>query len=98
MNQVIKEIKIERNDIFDYVVGNTTYDPIERCIDPTIYEVFDETIFNNQTKQFVIQDTQYCDFCKQVSLLRSNAKNMNPSEIVKLCEELEEIAPTKILL
>ena len=37
-------IKIERADIFNYVVGNTNYDPIERQIDPEKYEVYEHDI------------------------------------------------------
>ena len=32
------DIKIQYEDIFDYVVGNTSYDPIERHVDPERYE------------------------------------------------------------
>ena len=35
------KIKINKYDIFDYAVGQTTFDPIEKCIDPMRYEVFD---------------------------------------------------------
>lgn len=94
----IVSIKIDRNDIFDYVIGNTNYDPIERCIDPTVYEVFDTAIYNHNTKQTFPQDEVYVNFSTQVSKLRSNAKNMETQEILRICEELEEVSPRNIYL
>jgi hypothetical protein len=91
-------IKISASDIFDYVVGNSNYDPIERCIDPTRFEVFDVTICDNQTKQSIEQNDEFKFFCSEVSKLRSIAKEMDPREIQSICNELEEIAPTKINL
>ena len=94
----IKNIKVNRNDIFDYVVGNSNYDPIEKCIDCKIYQVFDYFIYNTDTKEVTDQDEIYISFCKQVSVLRSKASNMKPDEILRICEELEEISPKYIKL
>jgi hypothetical protein len=94
----IKNININRDDIFDYVVGNSNYDPIERCIDCKSYEVFDEFIYNNETKETIEQDKDFNIFSKQVSLLRSRSSKMNMDEILRICEELEEIAPKYIKL
>ena len=43
MNKV--NIKVNSHDIFNFVVGNSVFDPIERCIDPTRYEVFDNFVY-----------------------------------------------------
>ena len=43
-------IQVSRYDIFDYVVGNSTFDPIEKCINPIRYEVFDTFIFDSVKK------------------------------------------------
>ena len=94
----IKNISVNSNDIFHYVVGTSFYDPIEKCIDSTFYEVFDEFVYNNQTKEIIQQEEDYKSFCKQVSLLKSKAKEMKYEEITRLCEELEEIAPKIIKL
>jgi len=94
----IKNISVDRNDIFHYVVGTSFYDPIEKCIDSTFYEVFDEFVYNNQTKEVIQQEEDYKNFCKQVSLLKTKAKEMKYEEIIRLCEELEEIAPKIIKL
>tara|TARA_A100000172_G_C3020002_1_gene102791 strand:+ start:53 stop:343 length:291 start_codon:yes stop_codon:yes gene_type:complete len=92
------KIKVSRYDIFDYVVGNSTFDPIEKCIDPIRYEVFDTFIFDSKLKCNINQDEQFRDFGAQVSKLRSKARKMERGEIDRLCEELEEIAPITIKL
>lgn len=92
------EVNICKEDIFNYVVGNSTYDPIEKNIDPTIYEVFDCGIYDNNKKAFVKQDEQYGYYCSQMTQLRKLSKSMDYSEVIKLCEEIEEIAPKSIEL
>lgn len=94
----LTKIDINANDIFDFVVKNTNYDPIERNIDPTRYEVFDVSIYDHETKVFYDQSDQYKNFCSQVSQLRNNSDKMMRSEIVSICKELEEIAPTGVNL
>ena len=49
MNKV--NIKVNSHDIFNFVVGNSVFDPIERCIDPTRYEVFDGFVYDSKTKE-----------------------------------------------
>lgn len=90
------DISICKEDIFNYVVGNSTYDPIEKNIDPTIYEVFDCGIYDNNKKRLVKQDKQYEYYCSQMTQLRKLSKSMEPDEIIRLCEEIEEIAPKSI--
>tara|TARA_R100000742_G_C4246300_1_gene65194 strand:- start:69 stop:359 length:291 start_codon:yes stop_codon:yes gene_type:complete len=91
-------IKVSRYDIFDYVVGNSTFDPIEKCIDPIRYEVFDTFIFDSKLKCNINQDSDFCKFEWEVSKLRNRARKMDQLEINRICEELEEIAPTDISL
>ena len=91
-------IKISSNDIFDYVVSNTNYDPIERCIDPTRFEVLDEFIYDHKNKCVLDQDAKFKYFCTQVSKLRSISKEMDTREIQVICNELEEVAPKQINL
>ena len=92
------EIKVKKEDIFDYVVGNTSYDPIEKIIDPTRYEVFDCGIYDNVTKRGLEQGEDYAYFSSQITNLKKSVKNMARKEIDQLCLELEEIAPTHIIL
>ena len=91
-------IKIRKEDIFEYVVGNTQYDAIEKIIDPSHYEVFDCGIADLHTKKMLKQSKEYEIYCAYVTNLRKNAKGMKQSEILQLCLEIEEIAPTEINL
>jgi len=94
----IKNIKIKKEDILDYVTNISQYDPIEKCIDAEIYEVFDEFIYNRYTRETLVQDQDFINFSKQVSILRSKASKMSNKETSLICEELEEIAPTYVKL
>jgi len=94
----IKNIKIKVEDIFAYVTNMSQYDPIEKCIDTEIYEVFDEFIYNRYTRETLVQDEDFINFSKQVSLLRSKASKMSNKETSLVCGELQEIAPTYVKL
>ena len=90
------KIKVSRYDIFDYVVGNSIFDPIEKCIDPTKYEVFDTFIYDVKGNKNLTQGDKYCRFEREMGNLKKNARSMRPDEIDRLCEELEEIAPESL--
>lgn len=98
MTPEILNLKITRNDIFDYAVKNTLYHPIERYIDPIAYDIDSVSILNRQTKERTPQLKDYQSFYQQLENLKKNAKEMQTSEILQLCEELEEIAPKTINL
>jgi hypothetical protein len=91
-------IKVNRNEIFNFVVGNSIFDPIEKCIDPTRYEVFDTFIYDNETDRKYVQGPVYNRFCWEVSKLKNLTEKMEAPEISRLCEELEEIAPKLVTL
>jgi hypothetical protein len=91
-------IKVNINDVFDYVVGNSNYDAIEKIIDPARYEIFDCGIYDNKTKRMIEQSEDYSKYCSAISNLRKHAKNMERWEIDKLCLEIVEIAPKSIIL
>jgi len=91
-------INVNWHDIFNYVVGNSIFDPIEKCIDPTQYEVLDAFIYDSKSKTQKMQSTEYQRFCWEVSKLKQFSENMKKPEIERVCEELEEIAPTYVLL
>jgi|TARA_R110000824_G_scaffold13784_3_gene59427 hypothetical protein len=91
-------IKVNRHDIFNYVVGNSVFDPIEKCIDPTQYEVLDAFIYDSKNKTQKMQSAEYQRFCWEVGKLKQFSENMKKPEIERVCEELEEIAPTYVLL
>ncbi|MDB4314452.1 hypothetical protein N9955_00325 [bacterium] len=92
------KIKVQKEDIFDYVVGNSQYDAIEKHIDPIRYEVFDCGIYDNDNQKLIKQDECFESYCKFVSDLRVKAVEMTAIEIEKLCIEIAEIAPNKIKL
>ena len=98
MNEEIFHINVSRHDIFDYVVSNSVYDPVEKCIDATIYETYIDHIFNIRDQEYVDQDRDYIYFYKELFKLKAKASDMHTSEILRLCEEIEEIAPKTVKL
>tara|TARA_R110000744_G_scaffold63954_1_gene131525 strand:- start:1479 stop:1778 length:300 start_codon:yes stop_codon:yes gene_type:complete len=92
----LQRITVQQGDIFNYVVGNSLFDPIEKCIDSSRYEVFDTFIYDGATGQKHTQDDVYDKFCWEVTKLKNNASNMKAPELGRICEELEEIAPKQV--
>ena len=99
-----QEIDINRTDIFNYVVGKTSFDPIEHCIDPTQYEVQQEFIYDHQESKMMGQDEDFIYFNKELAKLRKlvqgkdTAHKIGSAEIIRICKELEEIAPKSVKL
>ena len=95
-------IKVNRNDIFNYVVGKTQFDPIEHCIDPTRYEVQQDFIYDFDQRLRIEQAKDFIFFNKEVYKLREIIQNpdtkISRAEIIKICEELMEIAPKTVKL
>ena len=91
-------IKVSAKDILNYVLGNSGYDPIERCIDPSRFIVSESEIFDNLTQKSYAQDEVFFFFYSELKKLRSLAKQMDIKEIQSICDELEQIAPDKINL
>ena len=90
------EIKIAKQDIFYYVAGISSYDALERIIDPTRYELYPDTIWDKVNGAFIKQDESYALYYSQVNKLKELAPKMESSEIRRLCEEIAEIAPKEI--
>jgi len=97
-SQEIKNIKVNRGDIFKWVVSQSCFDPVEKCIDTTVYETFGDHIRNSRTNEYIEQRDDYARFYREMFKLKKLAPEMSGSEIERLCEELEEIAPTVIYL
>lgn len=87
------KIKVNRYDIFDYVIGISNFDPIEKCIDPIRYEVFDTFIFDSEGGKDLPQGKAFCKFEKELIKLKTFSRKMDNSEIDRISMELEEIAP-----
>lgn len=98
MSLEIKNIHVSRHDIFDYVIRNSDYDPVEKCIDPTLYETYSDFILKIDGQEYLYQDVEYKKFYNEMFRLRRKALDMHTSEILRLCEEIEEIAPKTVQL
>ncbi len=91
-------INIKYQDIFDYITKRSNYDPIEKQIDPTRYEVFDVSIYDHTKKLFYPQSEDFLAFCKQVSSLRMNPPDVDSLELIAICKDLLLIAPKEVNL
>ena len=100
MSEEVINISVNKSDIFNYVVGNASYDPIEKCIDPTLYETYSDFILRNDgdQKEYIYQDRDYEYFYKEMTKLKKLSKDMSKGEIIRICEELQEVAPKIISL
>ena len=97
-NYDIINIKIDIDDIFEYVIGNSQFCPIEKKIDAERYAAYDPFIYDSFEKEMIDQEEDYQNFATQLSKLRSNASRMRRDEIHRICVELEEISPKTIKL
>jgi uncharacterized protein YydD (DUF2326 family) len=93
-----QSIKVNSKDIFDYIIGRSSYDPIERQIDPTRYEVRSDSIYDKFLKKTFEQDECFSIFYKKVKELRFVSKEIEAKEIGNISVELEQLAPTLINL
>ena len=94
----IVNIKVKADDIFEYVVRNSSFCPIEVNLDKERYAAYDPFIYDSIQKEMIEQDDVYENFCKQVSQLRGKASEMSGDEIYRICIELEEISPKTVKL
>lgn len=90
------KVKITKEDIFYYVTGISCYDALERIIDPTKYDLQADCIWDKVNGKFIPQESDYVYYMKEVAELKEFAVNMQVSEVRRLCEEIEEIAPKEI--
>lgn len=95
MNQ---SINITFKDVFDYVINNTSYNPIEKYLDPTLFETCTDFIKNKKTGESIDQDPNYKFFLIKLEQLRSIAKEINLKDLESACEEMTESCPKKIFL
>ena len=99
-----KKIKILSGDIFNYVVGRKYTHPIDAVLDldeEGRYESHATFIYDSESKLKEIQDLKYLTFFMEVEKCRQKlGAKLNPrrSEVVRISEELAEIAPEKVAL
>lgn len=98
MTPEILGINVSCDEIFDFAIGRSCYHPIERHIDPTLYDVLTDSIYNKRTKEYCPQPSNYKKFYEEVALLVSKAKNMSGSELLQVSEEVSEISPKELYL
>lgn len=89
-------VKITKEDIFYYVTAISSYDALERVLDPTRYTLYTDTIWDKTSGKFIKQESDFVYYMKEVEKLKKFASKMEASEIRRLCEEIEQIAPKQI--
>lgn len=99
------KIKIKKEDILEYITGETQYDAIEKIIDPTRYEVFDCGIYDNHAKKMLQQGAAYEHYCFLVRETVQAVREQTPpitenlkKKLVEVCSAIELMAPTEINL
>lgn len=81
------KIRINPNDAFRYIVGNTSKDPIESCIDfDNRYEVMDFGIFDHAKKTLIEQGKSFKEFSSAVSSLREHHGSFDSDTLISKCE------------
>lgn len=94
----ITHITTSQEDIFDFVIGRTQYDPIEKRIDASKYSTYRTFIYDSNLDQVLKQDEVYKEFWCQLRLLKQRSEKMSSQEILRICEELQEISPKELYL
>jgi|TARA_R110000824_G_scaffold130635_1_gene292611 hypothetical protein len=92
-----KAISIKKEDIFNFIVGTSGFDPIEKCIDPKRYEVYDEFIYDHKTGRAIEQNESFCDFSSEANELRQHYKEL-PLDVQFFTDKLHQSAPKEITL
>jgi hypothetical protein len=90
------KIQITKEDIFYYVAGISSYDALERVLDPTRYELYPDAIWDKTSGKWLSQESDYVYYYSHVNRLKEFSPKMQADEIRRLCEEIAEIAPKEI--
>jgi len=101
-----KAIKIRKKDLYEYIIGEAGYHPIEVALDENYlfnerYEIFDAFIYDCALKKKIVQGVDYINFVKEVDKLRQmklSGKDISKRETISMCIELYEIAPKTVLI
>ena len=94
----IVNVKVTQDDVFRYVLGLDTFHPLERFLDPCLFYIQAEGIFDQREKIYIKQPENYLNFQKELAYLMKASKSMGSVEILSLSEEIAEIAPTELYL
>ena len=101
-----QKIKVDKKDILNFVLAKDNYHPLERSLDRLKgkdhrYETFETFIYDSRHKRKEQQNEDYIFFYKEVCRLRlliQEGAKVSGNELIKLCEELLEIAPATVEL
>ena len=101
-----EQIKVDKKDILNFVIGEDNYHPLERSLDRLKgkdhrYETFETFIYDSRYKTKQTQSADYVFFYKEASRLRlliQEGAKVVGSELLNLCEELVDIAPSSVEL
>jgi hypothetical protein len=99
-------IKLDKRDILNFAIGEDNYHPLERSLDRLKgkdhrYETFETFIYDSKYKQRQAQNADYVFFYKEVVRLRlliQEGAKISGNELLGVCEELLEIAPSRVEL
>lgn len=99
------EIYVDKNDVFDYIIGNTNIDAIERSINRDRFEVRNDGIYDWYTKETIPQSEEYTVYCQRVSILRQQImesrrcfSEIDATELQNQCNKIAAKAPKEIFL
>lgn len=82
-------LTLDKNDVFRYVVGNTTVHPIEALIDwGDSYEVMNFGVFDHSNSLMHEQDSTYTTACLSIDILKNKIKNLSRQQLELECEKL----------
>jgi hypothetical protein len=90
--------RIKYQDIVNYVLGTTSYHPLEFVLDPMRYEIRNSNIFDKKTHQCYQQEDEFFKFNMQVAGLKNLVNEMDSLQIQTFCRELERFSPLQINL
>jgi hypothetical protein len=76
---------INYQHVLDYVLGTSSYHPLEMALDPRRYEIHDDRIFDKSNNSYLPQEKDYCDFCSQVRWLKDYQSAMEKEQVFGAC-------------
>lgn len=96
--------KVIPEDVFDYVVGYTPYDPLELCMTAgqrQVFELENSAVTHLGTREQYPQSKDYHKYKQEVEKLKAiyqQTPNMMWNEVYQIAEEIAEIAPKQVNL
>jgi hypothetical protein len=92
------KIRIKYQDIVNYILGTSSYHPLEFVVDPMRYEVGSDHIYDIKAQKKHQQNDDYCKFISKIEILKSAVKDFDSLQVQSFCREIEQFAPLEINL